>query len=168
MKIYDFVELISSLDYLDKKGIHKGSKGTIVELKNNNAFVVFFNEKNMGDYAVANVETKFLKTIGEFPKEYIDKLNVFIKDLDCNKNSQFTDIKIKEYDSVELLIEDEKYTKFGIHKGYRGCVISNYAIQNKVEVDFSWVDKEGNLYGDCIVVNIKDLKVLEQKNESSK
>ena len=43
MKIYDFVELISSLDYLKEKGILKGSKGTIIELKNNNAFVVFFN-----------------------------------------------------------------------------------------------------------------------------
>ena len=82
MKIYDFVELISSLDYLEKQGIHKESKGTIIELKNNNAFVVFFNEKNMGNYAFANVETKFLKTIGEFPKEHIDKLNTFIKDLD--------------------------------------------------------------------------------------
>ena len=66
MKIYDFVELISSLDYLKEKGIHKGSKGTIIKLKNNNAFVVFFNKKNMGDYAVNKVETKFLKSIGEF------------------------------------------------------------------------------------------------------
>ncbi len=161
MKIYDFVELISSLDYLEEKGIHKGSKGTIVELKNNNAFVVFFNEKNMGDYAFANVETKFLKTIGEFPKENLDKLKVFIKNLDYNKNIQFTDVNMKEYDLVELLVEDERYTKFGVHKGDRGCVISNCAIQNKVEVDFSWVDKEGNFHGDCIVVNIKDLKVIE-------
>ena len=161
MKIYDFVELISSLDYLEKQGIHKESKGTIIELKSNNAFVVFFNEKNMGNYAFANVETKFLKTIGEFPKEHIDKLNAFIKDLDYANNTQFTDNKIKEYDLVELLVEDEKYSKFGVHKGNRGCVISNCAIQNKVEVDFSWVDKEGNFNGDCIVVNIKDLKVIE-------
>ena len=161
MKIYDFVELISSLDYLEEKGIHKESKGTIIELKNSDAFVVFFNEKNMGDYAVANVETKFLKTIGEFPKEHHDKLKVFIKDLDYNKNEQFKDVNVKEYDLVELLVEDEKYTRFGAHKGDRGCVISNYAIHNKVEVDFSWVDKEGNFHGDCIVVNIKDLKVIE-------
>ena len=62
---------------------------------------------------------------------------------------------------VELLIEDEKYSKFGVHKGDKGCVISNYAIQNQVEVDFSWVDKNGNFYGDCIVVDVDDLKVLE-------
>ena len=161
MKIYDFVELISSLDYLKEKGIHKGSKGTIIELKNNNAFVVFFNEKNMGDYAVNKVGTRFLKSIGEFPEEHLDKLNAFIKDLDYDKNTHFTDIEIKEYDLVELLVEDEKYSKFGVHKGNRGCVISNCAIQNKVEVDFSWVDKEGNFNGDCIVVNIKDLKVIE-------
>lgn len=63
MKIYDFVELINSLEYLEEKGIFKESKGTIIKLENNIASVLFFNEKNMGDYAVANVNTKFLKTI---------------------------------------------------------------------------------------------------------
>ena len=63
MKIYDFVQLINSLEYLEEKGIFKESKGTIIKLENNIASVLFFNEKNMGDYAVANVNTKFLKTI---------------------------------------------------------------------------------------------------------
>lgn len=63
MKIYDFVELINSLEYLEEKGVFKESKGTIIKLENNIASVLFFNEKNMGDYAVANVNTKFLKTI---------------------------------------------------------------------------------------------------------
>ena len=106
MKIYDFVELISSLDYLEEKGIHKGSKGTIVELKNNNAFVVFFNEKNMGDYAFANVETKFLKTIGEFPKENLDKLKVFIKNLDYNKK----DFSKKENEAIDKILDKNAYS----------------------------------------------------------
>ena len=160
MKIYDFVELIASLNYLEKKGIYKGSKGTIIELKHNNAVVGFFNDKNMGEYAFANVETKFLKKIGEFPKEHIEQLKVFIKDLDYNKTTELRDILIKEYDLVELLVEDEKYSKFGVHKGDKGCVISYYAIQNKVEVDFSWVDKEGNFHGNSLVVNMNDIKVL--------
>lgn len=161
MKIYDFVELINSLEYLEEKGIFKESKGTIIKLENNIAAVLFFNEKNMGDYAVANVNTKFLKTIGEFPTGELINLNNFIKNLDQEKHDKLKYPNIKEYDLVELLIEDEKYSKFGVHKGDKGCVISNYAIQNQVEVDFSWVDKNGNFYGDCIVVDVDDLKVLE-------
>lgn len=161
MKIYDFVELINSLEYLEEKGIFKESKGTIIKLENNIASVIFFNEKNMGDYAVANVNTKFLKTIGEFPTGELTNLNNFIKNLDQEKHDKLKYPNIKEYDLVELLIEDEKYSKFGVHKGNKGCVISNYAIQNQVEVDFSWVDKNGNFYGDCIVVDVDDLKVLE-------
>ncbi|HIU05988.1 MAG TPA: hypothetical protein IAC46_00100 [Candidatus Onthoplasma faecigallinarum] len=161
MKIYDFVQLINSLEYLEEKGIFKESKGTIIKLENNIASVLFFNEKNMGDYAVANVNTKFLKTIGEFPTGELTNLNNFIKNLDQEKHDKLKYPNIKEYDLVELLIEDEKYSKFGVHKGNKGCVISNYAIQNQVEVDFSWVDKNGNFYGDCIVVDVDDLKVLE-------
>lgn len=161
MKIYDFVELINSLEYLEEKGIFKESKGTIIKLENNIASVLFFNEKNMGDYAVANVNTKFLKTIGEFPTGELINLNNFIKNLDQEKHDKLKYPNIKEFDLVELLIEDEKYSKFGVHKGNKGCVISNYAIQNQVEVDFSWVDKNGNFYGDCIVVDVDDLKVLE-------
>lgn len=161
MKINDFVELINSLEYLEEKGIFKESKGTIIKLENNIAAVLFFNEKNMGDYAVANVNTKFLKTIGEFPTGELINLNNFIKNLDQEKHDKLKYPNIKEYDLVELLIEDEKYSKFGVHKGDKGCVISNYAIQNQVEVDFSWVDKNGNFYRDCIVVDVDDLKVLE-------
>lgn len=161
MKIYDFVELINSLEYLEEKGIFKESKGTIIKLENNIASVLFFNEKNMGDYAVANVNTKFLKTIGEFPTGELINLNNFIKNLDQEKHDKLKYPNIKEFDLVELLIEDEKYSKFGVHKGNKGCVISNYAIQNQAEVDFSWVDKNGNFYGDCIVVDVDDLKVLE-------
>lgn len=161
MKIYDFVELINSLEYLEEKGIFKESKGTIIKLENSVASVLFFNEKNMGDYAVANVNTKFLKTIGEFPTGELTNLNNFIKNLDQEKHDKLKYPNIKEYDLVELLIEDEKYSKFGVHKGNKGCIVSNYAIQNQVEVDFSWVDKNGNFYGDCIVVDVDDLKVLE-------
>lgn len=120
MKIYDFVELINSLEYLEEKGIFKESKGTIIKLENNIASVLFFNEKNMGDYAVANVNTKFLKTIGEFPTGELINLNNFIKNLDQEKHDKLKYPNIKEYDLVELLSEDEKYSKFGVHKGNKG------------------------------------------------
>lgn len=160
MKNFDFVELIGSLKDLDNRKIYKGSKGTIIELKNDVAVVIFFNDKNLGDYAVANVKTSFLKKIGEFPKEQLNTLVDFIKNINFKKDNQLKDINVNEYDLVELLVEDEKYSKCGVHKGNKGFVISDYAIQNKVEVDFTWVDKEGNVFGDIIVADIKDLKVL--------
>ena len=79
MKNFDFVELIGSLKDLDNRKIYKGSKGTIIELKNDVAVVIFFNDKNLGDYAVADVKTSFLKKIGEFPKEQLNTLVDFIK-----------------------------------------------------------------------------------------
>lgn len=62
---------------------------------------------------------------------------------------------------VELLVENAKYAKYGIHKGDKGCVMDDNAVQNYVEVDFSGIDKNGNFYGDCISVNVDDLKVIE-------
>ena len=64
---------------------------------------------------------------------------------------------------VELIVEDEKYSKHGVHKGMCGCVMQDYAVQNYIEVDFSGIDENGNFYGDCISVKIDDLKVVEWK-----
>ena len=69
--------------------------------------------------------------------------------------------KIKFYDMVELLVEDEKYTRYGIHKGDRGCVMEIYSGHKDAEVDFSYIDDNGNYYGDCISVKIDDLKVIK-------
>ena len=162
MKKYDFIELVVSSHELENKGIIKGSKGTIIELKNNNARVIFFNDKNLGDYAIADVDINLLKGIGELPKDQIHKLNDVIKNLNFEKNQEFNTPCIKEYDLVELIVESEKYSKHDVHKGDKGCVISQYAIQNKVEVDFTALDEDSNFHGDCIVVNIKDLKILKK------
>lgn len=70
-------------------------------------------------------------------------------------------ITINEYDMVELLVEEERCSKFGVHKGYRECVMDNKAVQNYIEVDFSGIDENGKFYGDCISVKIDDLKVIE-------
>ncbi len=58
-------------------------------------------------------------------------------------------------------MEDEKYARYGVHKGYKGCVMEDYVVGNQIEVDFSRLDKSGKFYGDCISVNIDDLKLVE-------
>ena len=64
--------------------------------------------------------------------------------------------KYKEYDFVELLVEDEIYSKYGIHKGDKGCIMEIYSFGISAEVDFSGIDENGEYYGDCISVKIED------------
>ena len=55
---------------------------------------------------------------------------------------------------VELLAEEDRYTKFDVHKGEK-------AVQNYIEVDFSNIDENGDFYGVCIFAKIDDLKVIK-------
>ncbi len=71
--------------------------------------------------------------------------------------------KFKEYDLVELIVEDERYAKEGIHKGDKGCVMDDNAVQGYILVDFSGIDENGQYYGDCISVKIEDLKLADNK-----
>lgn len=161
MKIYDLVELIENDEELLSNGIQKGCHGVVINVENNKCEVIFLNSKNQGDYACADIDLKSLKIKGKLPKELQGELDVFIKNLDKNKHISFDTPQIKEYDMVELIVEDEKYSKHGVHKGMCGCVMQDYAVQNYIEVDFSGIDENGNFYGDCISVKIDDLKVVE-------
>ncbi len=71
-------------------------------------------------------------------------------------------VDIKAYDFVELLVEDENYAKYGIHKGETGCVLEGGIIQGKCLVDFTGIDKQGKAYGEIIMVNVKDLKIIKR------
>lgn len=82
-------------------------------------------------------------------------------DINSKAKDVLVPVAINEYDMVELLVEEERYAEFGAHKGDVGRVMDNNAVQNYIEVDFSGIDKDGNYYGDCISVNINDLKVIK-------
>lgn len=136
--------------------------GIVVDVNYEKADVLFFNPHNVGDYAILSVKTMDLdldkeKLPTEFKNELLSKLDI----LKLKAKNGLEAIAINEYDIVELLVEEERYTKFGIHKGDRGCVMDNNAVQNYIEVDFSGIDKDGNYYGECISVKIEDLKVIK-------
>ncbi len=161
MKKLDLVKLKNDKPF-KAYNIVKGMHGIVVELNFDNADVLFFNPQNVGDYAIVNVKIMDLdldkeKLPTEFEKELLSKLET----LKLKAKNVIEPIAINEYDMVELLVEEERYTKFGIHKGDRGCVMDNNAVQNYIEVDFSGIDKDGNYYGDCISVKIDDLKVIK-------
>lgn len=161
MKKLDLVKLKNDKPF-KAYNLVKGMHGIVVELNFDNADVLFFNPQNVGDYAIVNVKIMDLdldkeKLPTEFEKELLSKLET----LKLKAKNVIEPIAINEYDMVELLVEEERYTKFGIHKGDRGCVMDNNAVQNYIEVDFSGIDKDGNYYGDCISVKIDDLKVIK-------
>jgi len=161
MKKLDLVKLKNDKSYKNF-GLVKDIHGIVIEIKNDNADILFFNPQNVGDYAIVNVKLLDLelekeKLPEEFEKELLSKLDDIIE----KAKNEIQPIKIKEYDMVELIVEEDRYAKFGIHKGDRGCVMDNNAIQNYIEVDFSGIDKYGKFYGDCISVKIDDLKVIK-------
>ena len=161
MKKLDLVKLKNDKPY-KSFNLVKEMHGIVVELNFDNADVLFFNPQNVGDYAIVNVKNVDLelekeKLPAEFEKELLSKLD----DIIAKAKKEIQPIKIKEYDMVELIVEEDRYAKFGIHKGDRGCVMDNNAVQDYIEVDFSEIDKNGEFYGDCISVKIDDLKVIK-------
>ena len=161
MKKLDLVNLKNDRPYKSHNLI-KGMHGIVVDVNFDNADVLFFNPHNVGDYAIVNVKLVYLELDKEkLPKEFEKELLSKLETLKLTAKNVIEPIAINEYDMVELLVEEERYAKFGIHKGDRGCVMDNNAVQNYIEVDFSGIDKNGEFYGDCISVKIDDLKVIK-------
>lgn len=161
MKKLDLVKLKNSEPYKSHNVIDD-MHGIVVGVIHENAEVLFFNPHNVGNYTIVNVKTTDLdldkeKLSIEIEKELLSKLDT----VKSKAKNILEPIAINEYDMVELLVEEERYAKFGIHKGDIGCVMDNNAVQNYIEVDFSGIDKDGNYYGDCISVRIDHLKVIK-------
>lgn len=161
MNKFDIVKIINEKPYLNSN-LEVNARGIVIDIYLNSVDVLFFNSKIMGDYAIINVSIQDLIT--EKEKLPVDIQNEIRSKLDIDMlkgKDKLEVVTIGEYDIVELLIEDSKYTKYGIHKGDRGVIVDNKAIRDYIEVDFSGVDENGNYYGDCISVKINDLKVIK-------
>lgn len=161
MKKFDLVKLKNDIPYKSRNLI-KDMHGIVVDVNYEEADVLFFNPHNVGDYAIVKVKIADLDLDKEkLPIEIERELSSELNAVKTKAKNVIEPTTINEYDMVELLVEDEKYAKFGVHKGDKGCVMDNNAVQKYIEVDFSGVDKDGNYYGDCISVKIDDLKVIK-------
>lgn len=166
MKKLDIVKLINDSSY-GNYNLKNNMHGLVINTyRNEYADVLFFNPQNEGDYAVVLINIKDVviekETLPQYmQREWLSRLDVILS----KAKSIIEPIEVKEYDMVELLIEHDKYAKYGVHKGSIGCVMDNHAVENYIEVDFSGIDDNGNFYGDCISVNIKDLKILEKNKD---
>lgn len=161
MKKFDLVLLKNENPY-KKYNLEKNMHGIVLENYFDTLIVLFFNPKNQGDYITATISVSDVMVCNEkIPEKMINELSSNLDIIKSKSKEKFEPLRIKAYDMVELLVEDIKYTKYGIHKGDRGCVMEDNAIQNYVEVDFSGIDENGEFYGDCISVKIDDLKVIQ-------
>lgn len=161
MKKLDLVKLINEKPYIENN-LQKDMHGIVISENANMIAVLFFNPQNIGNYAIVKVCVRDLIIDKEkLPDNIKQELLLNLDKILGKAKSYLEPIIIKAYDMVELLVEENKYSKYGIHKGDRGCVMDNKAVQDYIEVDFSGIDENGNFYGDCISVKIDDLKVIE-------
>lgn len=161
MKRYDLVKLINSEPYL-QNNLYKDLHGIITDVFTISANVLFLNPQNTGDYAFVNIKLKGLLLCEEkLPDNMKELIENKIAEITTKSKSSFEDIPFHDFDHVELIVENPKYSKLGIHKGAKGYVMDSKAVQGYVEVDFSSIKNNGEYDGDCISVNIKDLKILK-------
>ena len=160
MNLYDDVDLIEEIKELAQKGIHKNCYGVLVEDNGEECLVCFLNPNNMGEFAFAKVKKKYLKYSGRTNEKTIQEMAEFFHNIDVEKYTTLTEVKVKEHDKVELLVDKPKYTKENVHKGAFGCVMQPKAIKNKIEVEFYNI--EGHKYG-CVelMVDLEDIKIVE-------
>ena len=161
MNKLDLIKLINEKPYIENN-LQKDIHGIVISENANTVAVLFFNPQNLGNYAIVNVSVRDLIIEKEKLPDNMQRELLLNLDKILEKAKDYLEpIIIKEYDMVELLVEEDRYSKFGVHKGDRGCVMDNKAVQNYIEVDFSGIDENGGFYGDCISVKIDDLKVIK-------
>lgn len=136
MKIYDDVRLNTELEELSVKGIHKGETGLLIEIDANSCLVMFLNSLNYGDYAFVRVNKKHLSVCEFKYDKKTDELRKMVATKDLTKDS-FKPQKFLEYDCVELIVEKEKYAKYGVHKGAKGAVMEDKCIDSCYYVIFT-------------------------------
>ena len=69
--------------------------------------------------------------------------------------------KFKLFDKVELVVEKEKYSKLGLHKGEIGFIVDEIVINNSIEIDFPNLNENSEFYGDTFSIDIDDLKIIK-------
>lgn len=65
---------------------------------------------------------------------------------------------MQEYDRVKLIVEKEKYAKYGVHKGMDGWICDARSIYGQWLVSFDGYGDEPEIA--CIPVDEKDLEFM--------
>ena len=159
---YKIVKIKNLKEEYKKLGLSKDSLGLLLNEKNPQCLIMFFNSINQGDYLVLVMSKADLKiTDMVLPDNLCSEIEEYIEsnaDKIASK-TQFEGIPFKECDQVELIVDKEKYSKYGLRKGDRGVFASNKATKNKILVDFG---KETEDFDGFISVDFDDIKKVEE------
>lgn len=155
---YKIVKLKNLKEEYVKLGLSKDSLGLLLNEKNTQCLIMFFNNVNQGDYLMLVMsETDLIITDMVLPNNLCAELEEYIEnnaDKITNKH-KFEETPFNECDEVELIVEKEKYAKFNLHKGDKGVIASNKATKNKILVDFGNVTED---FDGFISVDFEDVK----------
>ena len=158
---YKIVKLKNLKEEHKKVGLDNGTLGLLLNEKNSQCLIMFFNNNNQGDYLISFINKEHLEiTDMVLPEKLSSELEEYIQnnaDKIANKTN-FEEIPFNECDEVELLVEKEKYSKYGLRKGDKGIIASNKATKNKILVDFG---KETEDFDGFISVDFEDIKKVE-------
>ena len=155
---YKIVKLKNGKDEYKNLGLNKDSLGLLLSEKNSQYLIMFLNNVNQGDYLISLVNKEHLEITNMIlPENLCAELEEYIEnnaDKIANKTN-FEVIPFNECDYVELIVEKEKYSKYGLQKGDRGIIASNKATKGKILVDF---DKETEDFDGFVSVDFEDIK----------
>ena len=159
---YKIVKLKNIKDEYKNLGLNKDSLGLLLNEKKSQCLIMFFNNVNQGDYLML-VMNKADLTITDMvlPNNLCAELEEYIENNadKISRKTNFEVIPFNECDEVELVVDKEKYSKHGIHKGDRGIIASNKATKNKILVDFG---KEMEDFDGFVSVDFDDIKKVEE------
>ena len=153
----DDIKLNCEIEALAKCGIRKGCLGTIAKLGEKRSLVLFYNPEDFGDSAWAWAENSALDFLQRPEKKHVDEFAEWVKTQDPAKKTRFTETHLREYDSVEVLVEKEQYIKHGVHKGMVGTILDPQKIEGRWLVFFP--DETGADTIDC-PISETDLKLV--------
>lgn len=151
--------VIKTTPELLQKNICEGTPCTIIKRVVDKVWLaVFFNNQNLGDYAVTTINEECLRYDCAVPVDWIAQLSEKINDPKFYTKTSLNSMKYKEYDLVELVAEKEKYVRAGVHKGDIGCIMENSAIRGEWYVIFSEQGTGKDIA--AIYVKEEDLKIV--------
>lgn len=159
---YKIVKIKNLKEEYKKLGLSKDSLGLLLNEKKSQCLIMFFNNVNQGDYLVL-VMSKVDLTITDMvlPNNLCAELEEYIEN-NADKiasKTNFEELPFKECDYVELIVEKEKYSKYGLQKGDRGIIASSKATKGKILVDLGNATKE---FDGFVSVDFEDIKKVEE------
>ena len=112
--------------------IDKEERGIVLQTHSGIADVLFFNPKVMGEYTIKELSIHDLSVESEvLPKEIEQELFSDIEKVYKKAKVGFTPVPFKIGDRVQLIVEDDRYSKHGIHR--MQSVVSSMILSYKGE-----------------------------------